>query len=665
MEADTGSTIEEKGPVYIAVMSKINPEDAKSELKKYLEDKKCTKAIYNLLPLAFLKENSLIDDKTMKVLARTSTRELFVQKRVFFIESSPRDFGLVYSALLHYSLRQENDSKKVVRYVLSKVDPLKGIDILSELVLLPSRLVLPYEKMVELFYAFSSSRHELSSVFLKNVAMLRNEFLNNFVLKKTDYGPKAFSIFLEMDYAFCEKNLSNFCRKKDTMRLFLRKVPSVHFSEYEHYFDNQSILENLEKISLKDALRYCVLYKDKRIFNQYWAVLCSKSYNIRFAYYEKLDEDQDTLDETKRLLKRLSLINVQTIYNKMEGAIYRSPISYFQAIIDTIYKGNTLLEAISKILAQIPFIFVDILYFCILKILVSQYSLVKDLAHPDWYLNLCSLFKEISPLVQLDATYDMLTVFLDSKRFLHIPVLECALEKYMETRKEQKVSPEKTRQDMKVPNSLVSHVKKAVNNVFLYEDSPLRLKVDLSERYRKVSELIDLCPFPEIRMSFENMRYLTPYEIKLEAGRISEEEVNEIVSSYKKDSLEILSNMEELGEKGLCDMTFFGIRNFILLVNIRKRCVRDMGWVLKYLNTLKSINREDLRILSESCMANIVVDERKSGRSSVDRDYPQKKLAKTIVKSRSEVESIRVSSGTGDTQASPKSQLEEGEIYQE
>ncbi|KAL0266169.1 UNVERIFIED_CONTAM: hypothetical protein PYX00_011886 [Menopon gallinae] len=610
METASHLDPDEERSLQMAVLSKVDPKKAECALKAYLKEKRPLALVYKLLPLDFLKKSCLVDGNVIKSLAKINTRRHFVQRRVFFIEQDTSSYGMVYSGLVHFAETRRKNTARLLRQMLRIVDPLKAIDILSRLVLLP-RLPFEYKKMVELFYLLSSHGQKMSLLFVRNAFLLKNDTLSRHVLKMCNYGLTEFGVLAEVDLDFCKRHFRNFCTNKGLLGVFLRHVPSSEFLAYRRYFDAEVLLNNLEKISLLDAQEFSLQLKNGRIFTDYWGVVSTQEPFARFLRYEMLGESQNVFDETKRLLKRLSLGNVEIIYAKMEALIHTSPPSYFKAMIETIYSYDTLLCVLEKTLFCMPPIFIDILYFCVLRILVTRSDIVSEGRYQRWYLNLCSLFRIIMPLVQLDAAYTVLEKFFELRRYAHIPLLEVVVQRHIESRSRAPGTRALSGDVgcLALPDTLISHISDAVNDVFLYESHPLELKVDISERYRKVCETLGGGPPCTVDLCFGNLKYLTPYEVALAARCIEEEQLNKVVGEFK-DTYGGAGAANHAAE--LSQQDFFTVKNFILLVNILHSSVLDIDWIIKYLGGIRDIKRSDLRLLGESCLSNILVDMRKN-----------------------------------------------------
>lgn len=610
---------DEAKALQVAVLDRIDPGKAERALKAYFEEGRPLAPVYKLLSLNSLKKKKLVDGCVIRSLAKINTRQYFVQRRVFFIDQNAGSYGIFYSALVHFiSATSKQSTSRLLRQMLRIVDPLKAIDMLSRLVLLP-RLPFEHKKMVELLYVLSSHSQKMPLVFVKNAFLLRNDMLSRHVLRRCNYGHAEFSALAEIDIDFCKRHVKNFCKNKALLGIFLRYVPASEFLTYRQYFDSEILLSNLKKISLLDAQEHSLLLKDQRIFSDYWSVLSCQKPFLRFQHYEALSESQKVFEETKRLLKRLSLGNIETIYKMMEALICESPVSYFGATIETICSYDMLLSVVEKIFAQIPTIFIDILYFCVLKIFISRNDFVNEGRYVKWYLNLCSLFKIIVPLVQLDVTFEILEKFFELRRYAHIPLLEVIVQRHTEDC------------GLKIPNELIFHISSAVNDVFLYESHPLELKMDLSERYRKLYEVLGGNATWALDTSLENLRYLTSYEVVTAASCISEKDVNKIIDEFKTTFCPGTSHADcmstSMQHRALSSHEFFTIRNFILFVNARHSSVHDIDWLVEYLGETKKLSRSDLRLLGESCLSNILVDVQKNKRrrgtlKSADRVLP-------------------------------------------
>lgn len=605
MESASHLDSDEARALQMAVLHRIDPGEAERALRAYFEEGRPLAPVYKLLPLDFLKKQNLVDGSVIRSLAKINTRRYFVQRRVFFIDQDASSYGMFYSALVHFSAAGKQSASRLLRQMLRIVDPLKAIDMLSRLVLLP-KLPFEHKKMVELFYVLSSHSHKMPLLFVKNAFLLRNDVLSRHVLRRCNYGHAEFSALAEADLDFCRRHVKNFCKNKPLLGIFLRHVPASEFLAYRQYFDSEVLLSNLKKISLLDAQEFSLQLKDTRILTCYWSVLSCQKPLLRFAQYEMLSESQKVFEETKRLLKRLSLGNIDTIYTKMEALIHESPVSYFMATIETIFSYDTLLSVVEKIFARVSTIFIDILYFCVLKIIISRNDFVSEGRYAKWYLNLCSLFRIIVPLVQLNVTFAILEKFFELRRYAHIPLLETIVHRHMESNGER------------IPNALVLHVSGAVNGVFLYESHSLELKMDLSERYRKLYEVLEGKASCAVDTSLESLKYLTPHEVAAVARCISEEDINRIVDEFKTASRAGTPCAESMSlsrqHRELSSHEFFTIRNFILLVNARHSSVRDISWLIEYLGETKRQSRSDIRLLGESCLSNILVDVQKNKR---------------------------------------------------
>eukprot|EP00866_Antonospora_locustae_P000915 jgi/Antlo1/915/2431 len=610
METASHLDSDEAQALQIAVLYRIDPEKAERDLKIYFEKKKSLAPVYKFLSFDFLKKQNLIDGNVIKSLAKINTRRYFVQRRVFFIDQDAGSYGMFYSTLVRFSAASKQCTSRLLRNMLRIIDPLKAIDMLSRLVLLP-KLPFEHKKMIELFYVLSSHNQRMPLLFVKNAFLQRNDILSRHVLRRCNYGHAEFSALAEVDIDFCKRHIKNFCKNKALLGIFLRHIPASEFLAYKEYFDSEVLLSNLKKIRLLDAQELSLLLSDRRIFTGYWDVLSCQKPFLRFQQYELLNESLKVFEETRRLLKRLSLGNIEKMYTKIEDLICESPVSFFRAMIETICSHDMLLCVIEKIFVRIPTIFVDILYFCLLKIFISRNDFVNEGRYMKWYVNLCSLFKIIMPLVQLDVTFTILEKFFELRRYAHIPLLESIVHKHTENNAK------------KIPNTLIFHVTSAVNDVFLYENYPLELKMDLSERYRKLHEVLGgKTSCTVIDTSLENLKYLTSHEIAMVARCISKEDVNKIADEFKityRASTSCTGSINtSMQHKEVSSHEFFTIRNFILLVNARHNSVQDIDWFVEYLRETKKLSRNDLRLLGECCLSNILVDMQRNKRYKVN-----------------------------------------------
>lgn len=662
METVAQMDTHERNARHIGALCATNPQISKKHLEEYVRDGGPVVPLYTFLPLSMLEENGLVDSSTIKALTRVNTRRFFVQNRVFFVDQDIGAYGLLYAVLASPSCSR--NPRRLVRSLLRIIDPLKAIDILSEVLMLPT-LPFTYEKIVELFHVLALNKPKMSQTFMSNAFLLRNDHLTLFVLKKLNYSKEAFKVLVDADYDFCRNNFKNFCTNRDMLRVFLKRAPVL--SDYEAYVDAEVVLDNFEKLSLKEVLRYAKLFAKRSIVVAYWKVLSRENATRRFAHYEKLDKSGEVFDNTRKLIKRLSLGNVELIYSKMEDLIYESPTSYFEAVMETVFSYDALLSVLERVLVLLPPIFIDVLYFCILRAFVTRTDFVVQGSYVKWYLNLCMLFKMISTSVQLEATYTVLIKFFDTHRFAHLPLLEAIVSKYGEMH--EKVHSLHTVRGLAIPDALVVHVKRAVNDVFVSENFPLGFKIDLSERYRRMCEMLGGAVLYSVLLKFDTLRYYTPNELRKGAGSINAVGLNEIVCAYKKHYAQHMRLWEAESTANTCGangdewVDFFLVKNFILLVNIRHKDIEDIDWTMEHLGHMKGTGREDLKVLSESCLANILVEERSFKRPKTGKE-PLQKLQDLEIRKKQPEHPLSADDATKKHRSSARS-VEEGEILEE
>ena len=583
---------------------------------EYLRQENAAIALYFFLPLGVLRENALVSDASVKELARRNTRLNFVQERAFLVEEDICSYATLYAMLARRGCGARRDAGKLFAEALEVVDPVKAIDILSEVVILPETGFV-YEKVVGLFHTLAQHKEKLSDTFLRNVFSLRNDFLNRFILKQENYSREVFSVLCDVDYGFCRSNFRNFQENRGLLRRFLAATPADRIMDYKAHFDAEVVAENAGKMDMGHALRYACMFKKKEILAACWEAHSGKGFVARFLGYEEIEESSSVFEKTRKLLKRLSLSNVVQIGEMMEEFMYESPVSYFMAVIETVYAYEMLLSVLERLFLRFQPILIDILYFCILRVLVSRYDFVgDDGSYARWYTNLCALLRLVANSVDLEAVYAILSRFLANKRFAHVHVLEIILEK-------DKSGPERggSRSGSMcctvAPEDLHGRVRDAVEEVFLYERFPLQVKVDLCERYRKICETHGAGVFPgAIKITAENIKYLTPCEVVAYADTISGAGVGALLSSLRKsgpgiDSRTISAELSctaggSPGAGALYD-DFFKIKNTVVLINARRGDLYDAEDALEFLAAVKSAAVKELRVLGDSCLSNLLV----------------------------------------------------------
>jgi hypothetical protein len=142
-----------------------------------------------------------------------------------------------------------------------------------------------------------------------------------------------------------------------------------------------------------------------------------------------------------------------------------------------------------------------------------------------------------------------------------------------------------------LPDNIIDMMGGAIDEVFLYDDYDMKLKLDLSDRYRvlycklkgdkkvKLKKVVD----------YKSLKYLTPLEI------------GQIVKELALDQLHIIT--KEIVTDSTKD--YFLIRNSILFIDSARGKVVEKGLILKYLSGFVNSEKEDLRVLSESCISKL------------------------------------------------------------
>ncbi|KAF7684280.1 hypothetical protein TCON_0537 [Astathelohania contejeani] len=515
-------------------------------------------------------------------LARINTRLNYIQHRNLAMNKDIGGYSRMYALIKHFLCKNYS----FYNSMFCCIDPIKTIYCILHLIPLDDRLLLDLIKhfgsdaIVQVIEASVVSNRidgkyvngyipRPSKRLIKNIAMLG--IFNEILLDRC--GVRALKYI--KDFELVKKEL----RKGNIPQLdqkwlddFFSVLNDQEFQEFKHLLSGKVLVKYLDRFDINETFE-----KLLQSPNDFVCIGIKK----RFNFYTKLTFDEDIQTKCNKLFKRLSKSTLAYIKTELSTLIRISPLTVCIEALNTVYSFGSMVPLIAEAILNQCVIFIDIFYFSVVREFISKIGNLKDTnplntkalnplkngGFDQWYLSLCKLTKYfISKDEYSNLLLDIIYRLLKSKRYLILPLIEIFADNLI-------TFPDN------IKNLLIS----ASVDVFLYGNYDLKLRIDMADRFR------DLSDNSSVNINILNygvLKYLTPNEVKL---CYKKGDANKILEEIKKDP----------------PTEFFIIRNVILFISYTLDSIKDFEWIIDFLNRYTNSERDDLKLLCNSCLSRI------------------------------------------------------------
>ncbi|KAM0675906.1 hypothetical protein GVAV_000684 [Gurleya vavrai] len=440
------------------------------------------------------------------------------------------------------------------------------------------------DKLVKILFSLKSIR------LIKNLIGLKNEKFTKIILEQAENKNEWLKIVIMIDIETAIKYYEQIKINNELKILFFRYVNIKNLKDY--IFDlNEEIYNQIINRTKIHELHYIFSINRFNEHENLYSKIKQLEIKNRFQLYKSINVVNKENKKPNNLLKRLVERNIDIIGENLLEMCFNDPIVVIGTIIDNILRADTILKFLIILIQKMPVLIREIFYFRVYERFTNFENIIYLNVYSKSYLSFVDLLVSFNKIDD-NMIENFLFECFENKNFVHAPLLE----KYLKLPgKIEKIK----NSDENCKNKWKTIFDNAKNDIFNDKNLDQRLKYEIADKYSILrNNIFDFELIKTEKIYYDDLKFLLESEIKFNKDKF---DIKEIVEKFLKEKPD----------------DFFVIKNFILLIRARDDLFdeRIFGELEKHVNSV----REDLKVLSNSCISILKIRERKMNSEEIKK----------------------------------------------